>query len=897
MTAIERRPSSGRWGRQASNPVPWLAKCVLLAWAAIVSCASLVPAASAAIRAELDRPRIGVGGQAVLSVSLEGLSGRSGRPEIPGVEGLEFHETGRSSNISWVNGHLSTSTVFTYIVVGRREGSYRIGPIHVEDGGTRHESEILTLEVAAGQAGAPGANLPSAGAAPSGSGPAPQGGAEAEGVFARIDVEPREAFVDQQITLRYRLYQREDVQIVDIGEFEAPSAEGFWREGLGPQRDYWVEIDGTRYLVREMAWALFPTRSGELEIGPSRITCHLPERSRRQRGAFSDFFDQGRFGGRPISISTPGRRIRVLPLPAQGRPAEFTGSVGSYEIEARRDGAAAHQGEPVTLQVIVKGTGHIQTIGAPAWPEWEGLRVYDSGEAVTSAPAKDRIAGEKTFTQVLIPSRAGRLSGEPVRFAFFDPDARRYRTVETGHLAIDVLTGGGAGPGGGDTEILPLGEDILYIRTGLADGLAPLAPRGLSGSWVIHLIPLLLLGAAAFARSRRLAIARDPRLARRSRASREALRAVSALGPHSSAREIASGVAHGLEQYLSDWLDLPVRGTRRAELRGALVEASVPEELIEQLLELLDWSEEARFGAGAQQSEALARVDAARGLIARLEGALRNGASMIGARLKTGATLISILAGLCLATAVVAAAAVPQSVADATHQAERAYGEGRYEEALQSYRQVLEAGWVSSGLYYNLGCSAFRSGALGWAVAYFEEARRLAPRDAEIRHNLSRATARMRDRLPQEKGSWVLDALASILDGYAPADIVRAFLVLFWAGAFLLAARWFVTGRTRTAANGGLAGVGILLLLVGLGATLKAYQVRSAPSAVVVAEEVDVRAGPRAEETVQFALHEGTRLQVGRSAGAWREVWLSNEMRGWVPAEAVTELRTPRWIP
>ncbi|MCK4412453.1 MAG: hypothetical protein KAY32_02795 [Candidatus Eisenbacteria sp.] len=244
-----------------------------------------------------------------------------------------------------------------------------------------------------------------------------------------------------------------------------------------------------------------------------------------------------------------------------------------------------------------------------------------------------------------------------------------------------------------------------------------------------------------------------------------------------------------------------------------------------------------------------------------------------------------------------AAAAVPQRVAESLQAAEQAYAQERYSAALAAYREVLASGWSSASLYYNLGCAAQRAGRLGWAVAYLEEARRRAPRDPDIRHNLRIVSGQVRDRRPPGDASWVLEALAALLDAYAPADALRSTLAAFWLAALLLAVHWLLGPRARRITRRVLAPALGLLLISLIGLALKAYQVESAPAGVVVADEVEVRAGPRNEETVQFVVHAGTLLDVGRSTENWREVWLGEEMRGWVPESAVTEFSAPCWRP
>jgi tetratricopeptide (TPR) repeat protein len=264
-------------------------------------------------------------------------------------------------------------------------------------------------------------------------------------------------------------------------------------------------------------------------------------------------------------------------------------------------------------------------------------------------------------------------------------------------------------------------------------------------------------------------------------------------------------------------------------------------------------------------------------------------------------------AGLCLGLAVLgfltasaraprAAGPPPQAVVEAVRQAQAAYEEGRFDAALALYREVLAAGWRSTALYYNLGCASYKQGQIGWAAAYFEEARRLSPRDPNVLHNLRILAAHSGDRLPQEDPSRLLSLLSGILDSYAPRDAVRLLIYLLWIAAVALAVHWTAGRALRRWSRRGLLLVGLLLLIGVAGLLLKAYQVASAPSGVVVAEEAQVLSGPREGETVQFILHGGTLLHLGREAGDWREIWLSDQMRGWVSGERVTGLSKPRWF-
>ncbi len=267
------------------------------------------------------------------------------------------------------------------------------------------------------------------------------------------------------------------------------------------------------------------------------------------------------------------------------------------------------------------------------------------------------------------------------------------------------------------------------------------------------------------------------------------------------------------------------------------------------------------------------------------------------------------VAGLCPAAALIAGFCVwispsaeagprpPRAVVEAVGQAEEAYAAGRPEQAAEIYRGVLAAGWGSADLYYNLGCASFRAGQIGWAAGFLEEARRLAPRDADIRHNLRIVLTQKRDRLQEVRPSWLLGLLAGLLDAYAPVDAVHWLVALAWVAGLAAVVHGAAGGRARALARRVWPVLAVLAVLAGVALGLKAYQVASAPAGVIVAPEAQVLTGPRTGETVQFVLHEGTFVHLGRTAGTWREVWLSEQMRGWVPGESLMALRPARWLP
>lgn len=221
----------------------------------------------------------------------------------------------------------------------------------------------------------------------------------------------------------------------------------------------------------------------------------------------------------------------------------------------------------------------------------------------------------------------------------------------------------------------------------------------------------------------------------------------------------------------------------------------------------------------------------------------------------------------------------------------RAYQAGSYAESLRSYREALAAGYTSADLFMNLGNASYRIGELGWSVYYFEQARRRAPRDPDIRSNLNLARSEALGAEQVPSTSALLDVLVALEDRIGPATAAWFSMVMLWvadamllygwragAGARARRLRWWALGLAVTAA-----------VIV----SVKAGQASLAPQAMIVQASA-AHTEPADDATVEFRLPAGSPVSLGRENTGWREVIVSASLRGWVPSDAVARFDTPR---
>lgn len=223
----------------------------------------------------------------------------------------------------------------------------------------------------------------------------------------------------------------------------------------------------------------------------------------------------------------------------------------------------------------------------------------------------------------------------------------------------------------------------------------------------------------------------------------------------------------------------------------------------------------------------------------------------------------------------------------------RLYEEGNYIDAIEAWRGALEKGYGSTELFVNLGNATYRAGELGWAIYYFEQARRLAPADPDVASNLALVR---REALGREArgGSALLDRIAALQNRWTSAGIVWVVVVICWIAVALILISWQPIGAHRASYLrwGAVALITVSGLLVGV----KAFQMSMAPDALAV-RPISARSEPSEAATVEFRLPVGSPVGLGREAPGWREIVVSASLRGWVEEEALALFSSPETIP
>ena len=238
---------------------------------------------------------------------------------------------------------------------------------------------------------------------------------------------------------------------------------------------------------------------------------------------------------------------------------------------------------------------------------------------------------------------------------------------------------------------------------------------------------------------------------------------------------------------------------------------------------------------------------------------------------------------LLLFTVKISLAATPE---DIFAQANEAYKRSEYIYAAELFEQIVDKGFISADLFYNLGNAYFKSNNLGRAILNYERALRLRPMDEDIQHNLSVARSRIVDRIEQRpmlfyERWWQATYNLQGVDGWAITTVIVLVFFLSSLGIYLFSRIVSLKKGSFFAAL-----IFFIVLVHAFIFTIKQYnRITSHSEAVVLQARTTAKSAPSAQSTDLFLLHEGTKVSVRSSLGDWIEIALPNGSVGWVRSE------------
>ena len=565
-----------RWGINAVLPI------ALFLWPASSALGQL------SITAEVNKSQVTLDDQVVLAVTISGAQTSLPDPQLPSMQNFSVYSSGRSQNISFVNGRVTSSVTHTFVLVPRAVGNGLIPPITITAQGATAKTDPINVQVlppaGAGPAPAPGPAPGRAAARQAPPGTTTTAGG-APDVFVTAELDRSKAFVNEQVTLSVKFHTA--VSLMSNPEYVPPKIEGFLTEDLPPLRHYNAALRGRNYDVTELKTALFPLQGGRLKIGQAVVRCQVQRDfsvDPFSQDFFERFFAQGVTPAQTRTIATQPLALEVMPLPAAGKPADFSGAVGRFSLSAALDKSSSKVGEAVNLTITLQGSGNLKAAGEPALPGLTSWRVFDPVTSVNQEKKGDLVQGSKVIRTVLVPRVSGDLVIPPISFSYFDPARREYVRVQTKPMAVSVAPGesnttaaiGYVAPAAAARGLTRVNEDIAYLKVRPERAFFTRALEAVASAAPFHGLPFLFFTWALGLTLYRQRLAADPKGARSRTAAKTAAARIREAGRSSDARQAAGLLAEALTGYLSDKLGEPAAGLTMKRVQELMLQRRPP---------------------------------------------------------------------------------------------------------------------------------------------------------------------------------------------------------------------------------------------------------------------------------------------------------------------------------
>lgn len=323
---------------------------------------------------------------------------------------------------SWINGKKSYSKTYSYFLSPIEKGSFEIGQASIEV-----EDEIYkTLPVRVTVTSA--VDIPTD--------PNDPNYLADKNIHLVAEVSNKNPFLNEAISVSYKLYVSPDTGVNNWRELEAPRYADFWSNNIDIKS---LNVqNGTfkgkpyRYVVLRRT-LLYPQKTGELKIEPLTLDISVQVPSNRR-----DFFGNLISSSVNKTVSSGSSIIDVKSLPIDNKPKDFSGAVGSFSFEIKSDKKELLTDEAFQLSLIVSGDGNFNLFEDPKISLPNSLEVYEP-EKISNISVRARgIKGNINNKYTVVPINPGKYTIPETKFSFFNPVSAEYKTIYSDPIFIDV---------------------------------------------------------------------------------------------------------------------------------------------------------------------------------------------------------------------------------------------------------------------------------------------------------------------------------------------------------------------------------------------------------------------------------------------------------------------------
>ena len=214
----------------------------------------------------------------------------------------------------------------------------------------------------------------------------------------------------------------------------------------------------------------------------------------------------------------------------------------------------------------------------------------------------------------------------------------------------------------------------------------------------------------------------------------------------------------------------------------------------------------------------------------------------------------------------------------------KAYSEGKYEDAVIHYSKIIENDVESGELYFNLGNAYYKLDEIGKSIYYYEKALNFIERDEALDQNLNIAQLKIIDKIEPIPKLFIFEWIDSIIRILSIENWGWLSLILFFFMAIIFSLYLLITKRVLFQFSW------IFLILFSISIIIfigRIYLFESYQFGIIFEKKIAVMSEPNLGASEVFILHEGTKIKINRKLNDWLEISIADGKTGWCKSNSI----------
>lgn len=326
---------------------------------------------------------------------------------------------------SYAGGKKTYQKTYSYFLAPKKRGKFTIKQAKIEIDGEIYKTFPITITVTA--------------AVDRPNGPPDASDVASENIHLVAEVSKTNPYLNEGFTVVYKLYVSPETGVSNWREKDNPRYNDFWSQnieikGLNIQKGLY-KGEEYRYVVLRKT-VLYPQKTGKLKLEPLvlDVTVEIPS-------GRADIFGRQIMTKVPKTITAGSRTINVKPLPDNGRPSDFKGAVGDFNLNVTTSKSQLNATESLQAKIEVSGRGNLKLFELPKLTTPSSLEVYEPEHKENVRTNLSGMQGRISDTYTIVPQYRGKYPIPTISFSYFDLKTESYKRITSDELVIDVLEG------------------------------------------------------------------------------------------------------------------------------------------------------------------------------------------------------------------------------------------------------------------------------------------------------------------------------------------------------------------------------------------------------------------------------------------------------------------------